>query len=84
MIEWIIRRSDSQPFLVVRWLLLAAPVVPCLMTCQILRVIIKTSYPAGPRIVENPVTLSLTTTMLSVHGAVRGFHSSVIRMCMSF
>lgn len=96
MIEWIIRRSVANRFLVMMgalflsiwgtWTIINTP-VDALPDLSDVQVIIKTSYPGqAPQIVENQVTYPLTTTMLSVPGAktVRGFHSSVIRMCMSF
>ncbi|VCW49663.1 Cation efflux system protein CusA [Escherichia coli] len=92
MIEWIIRRSVANRFSVMMgpcfsasgaWTIINTP-VDALPDLSDVQVIIKTSYPAGPQIVENRSPIH--TTMLSVHGAktVRGFHSSVIRMCMSF
>lgn len=84
MIEWIIRRSVANRFLVLMGALFLSiwGTGPSLtrqwMHCRIsdVQVIIKTSYPGqAPQIVENQVTYPLTTTMLSVPGAktVRGF-----------
>ena len=89
MIEWIIRRSVANRFLVMMgalflsiwgtWTIINTP-VDALPDLSDVQVIIKTSYPGqAPQIVENQVTYPLTTTMLSV-----AFHSSVIRMYMSF
>ena len=85
MIEWIIRRSVANRFLVVMavlflsvwgtWTIVNTP-VDALPDLSDVQVIIKTSYPGqAPQIVENQVTYPLTTTMLSVPGAktVRGF-----------
>lgn len=85
MIEWIIRRSVANRFLVVigalflsvwgGWTIINTP-VDALPDLSDVQVIIKTSYPGqAPEIVENQVTWPLTTTMLSVPGAktVRGF-----------
>lgn len=85
MIEWIIRRSVANRFLVVMgalflsvwgiWTIINTP-VDALPDLSDVQVIIKTSYPGqAPQIVENQVTYPLTTTMLSVPGAktVRGF-----------
>jgi Cu/Ag efflux pump CusA len=96
MIEWIIRRSVANRFLVMMgalflsiwgtWTIINTP-VDALPDLSDVQVIIKTSYPGqAPQIVENQVTYPLTTTMLSVPGAktVRGFSQFVIPMCMSF
>ncbi|STF13813.1 copper/silver efflux system, membrane component [Escherichia coli] len=96
MIEWIIRRSVANRFLVMMgalflsiwgtWTIINTP-VDALPDLSDVQVIIKTSYPGqAPQIVENQVTYPLTTTMLSVPGAktVRGFSQFGIRMCMSF
>ncbi|MEC5319061.1 CusA/CzcA family heavy metal efflux RND transporter [Brenneria populi subsp. brevivirga] len=85
MIEWIIRRSVANRFLVMMgvlflsvwgtWTMMNTP-VDALPDLSDVQVIIKTSYPGqAPQIVENQVTYPLTTTMLSVPGAktVRGF-----------
>ena len=85
MIEWIIRRSVTNRFLVLMgalclsiwgtWTIINTP-VDALPDLSDVQVIIKTSYPGqAPQIVENQVTYPLTTTMLSVPGAktVRGF-----------
>ncbi|EAM8764834.1 CusA/CzcA family heavy metal efflux RND transporter [Salmonella enterica] len=85
MIEWIIRRSVANRFLVMiavlflsiwgTWTIVNTP-VDALPDLSDVQVIIKTSYPGqAPQIVENQVTYPLTTTMLSVPGAktVRGF-----------
>ncbi|QHM75476.1 Cation efflux system protein CusA [Mixta theicola] len=85
MIEWIIRRSVANRFLVTigalflsvwgSWTIINTP-VDALPDLSDVQVIIKTSYPGqAPQIVENQVTYPLTTTMLSVPGAktVRGF-----------
>ncbi|WP_445335456.1 CusA/CzcA family heavy metal efflux RND transporter [Citrobacter koseri] len=85
MIEWIIRRSVANRFLVVMgalflsiwgtWTIINTP-VDALPDLSDVQVIVKTSYPGqAPQIVENQVTYPLTTTMLSVPGAktVRGF-----------
>ncbi|MTD25530.1 CusA/CzcA family heavy metal efflux RND transporter [Erwinia sorbitola] len=85
MIEWIIRRSVANRFLVMfgalflslwgAWTIANTP-VDALPDLSDVQVIIKTSYPGqAPQIVENQVTWPLTTTMLSVPGAktVRGF-----------
>ncbi|MEG5460488.1 Cu(+)/Ag(+) efflux RND transporter permease subunit SilA [Enterobacter kobei] len=85
MIEWIIRRSVANRFLVMMgalflsiwgaWTIINTP-VDALPDLSDVQVIIKTSYPGqAPQIVENQVTYPLTTTMLSVPGAktVRGF-----------
>lgn len=85
MIEWIIRRSVVNRFLVLMgalflsiwgtWTIINTP-VDALPDLSDVQVIIKTSYPGqAPQIVENQVTYPLTTTMLSVPGAktVRGF-----------
>jgi len=85
MIEWIIRRSIANRFLVLMavlflslwgvWSIANTP-VDALPDLSDVQVIIKTSYPGqAPQIVENQVTYPLTTTMLSVPGAktVRGF-----------
>lgn len=85
MIEWIIRRSVANRFLVMMgalflsvwgtWTIINTP-VDALPDLSDVQVIIKTRYPGqAPQIVENQVTYPLTTTMLSVPGAktVRGF-----------
>lgn len=85
MIEWVIRRSVANRFLVMMgvlflsvwgaWTIINTP-VDALPDLSDVQVIIKTSYPGqAPQIVENQVTYPLTTTMLSVPGAktVRGF-----------
>ena len=85
IIEWIIRRSVANRFLVMMgalflsiwgtWTIINTP-VDALPDLSDVQVIIKTSYPGqAPQIVENQVTYPLTTTMLSVPGAktVRGF-----------
>ncbi len=85
MIEWIIRRSVANRFLVIMgalflsiwgtWTIINTP-VDALPDLSDVQVIIKTRYPGqAPQIVENQVTYPLTTTMLSVPGAktVRGF-----------
>lgn len=87
MIEWIIRRSVANRFLVMMgvlflsvwgtWTIINTP-VDALPDLSDVQVIVKTSYPGqAPQIVENQVTYPLTTTMLSVPGAktVRGFSS---------
>ena len=79
MIEWIIRRSVANRFLVMMgalflsvwgtWTIINTP-VDALPDLSDVQVIIKTSYPGqAPQIVENQVTYPLTTTMLSVPGA---------------
>lgn len=85
MIEWIIRRSVANRFLVIMgalflsiWgtLTIINTPVDALPDLSDVQVIIKTSYPGqAPQIVENQVTYPLSTTMLSVPGAktVRGF-----------
>lgn len=96
MIEWIIRRSVANRFLVMMgalflsvwgtWTIINTP-VDALPDLSDVQVIIKTSYPGqAPQIVENQVTYPLTTTMLSVPGAktVRGFPSLVTPMFTSF
>ncbi len=85
MIEWIIRRSVANRFLVMMaalflsicgtWTIVHTP-VDALPDLSDVQVIVKTRYPGqAPQIVENQVTRPLTTTMLSVPGAktVRGF-----------
>ncbi|MEL2194918.1 efflux RND transporter permease subunit [Klebsiella pneumoniae] len=85
MIEWIIRRSVANRFLVMMaalflsiwgtWTIVHTP-VDALPDLSDVQVIVKTRYPGqAPQIVENQVTWPLTTTMLSVPGAktVRGF-----------
>lgn len=85
MIEWIIRRSVANRFLIVigalflgvwgTWTIVNTP-VDALPDLSDVQVIVKTRYPGqAPQIVENQVTYPLTTTMLSVPGAktVRGF-----------
>ncbi len=85
MIEWIIRRSVANRFLVMMGALFLSiwgvftiwhTPVDALPDLSDVQVIVKTSYPGqAPQIVENQVTYPLTTTMLSVPGAktVRGF-----------
>ncbi len=78
MIEWIIRRSVANRFLVMmgpcfsasgaHGRLLTRLSMPCL-TCQMCRSLSKPAIPAGPADCRKPVTYPLTTTMLSVHGA---------------
>ncbi len=85
MIEWIIRRSVANRFLVVMgalflsiwgtWTIIHTP-VDALPDLSDVQVIVKTQYPGqAPQLVENQVTYPLSTTMLSVPGAktVRGF-----------
>lgn len=87
MIEWIIRRSVANRFLVMMaaiflsvwgvWTIRNTP-IDALPDLSDVQVIIRTSYAGqAPQIVENQVTYPLTTTMLSVPGAktVRGFSS---------
>ncbi|VFS60463.1 Cation efflux system protein CusA [Kluyvera cryocrescens] len=82
MIEWIIRRSVANRFLVMMgvlflslwggWTIVNTPfdALPDLSDVQ---VIVKTSYPGqAPQIVENQVTYPLTTTMLSGTGCQNG------------
>ena len=78
MIEWIIRRSVANRFLVMMGRCFSVfgeldhhqyP-VDALPDLSDVQVIVKTSYPGqAPQIVENQVTYPLTTTMLSVPGA---------------
>ncbi len=85
MIEWIIRRSVANRFLMLMgvaflsiwgtWTILHTP-VDALPDLSDVQVIVKTQYPGqAPQLVENQVTYPITTTMLSVPGAktVRGF-----------
>ena len=85
MLEWIIRRSVANRFLVLMgvvflviaglWSIRHTP-VDALPDLSDVQVIIKTTYPGqAPQLVENQVTYPITTTMLSVPGAktVRGF-----------
>ncbi|MGG4665126.1 efflux RND transporter permease subunit [Providencia vermicola] len=85
MLEWIIRRSVANRFLVLMgvvflviagiWSIRSTP-VDALPDLSDVQVIIKTTYPGqAPQLVENQVTYPITTTMLSVPGAktVRGF-----------
>ncbi|MEQ5401236.1 CusA/CzcA family heavy metal efflux RND transporter [Providencia rettgeri] len=85
MLEWIIRRSVANRFLVLMgvvflviagiWSIRSTP-VDALPDLSDVQVIIKTTYPGqAPQLVENQVTYLITTTMLSVPGAktVRGF-----------
>lgn len=85
MLEWVIRRSVANRFLVMMgvvflviagiWSIRNTP-VDALPDLSDVQVIIKTSYPGqAPQLVENQVTYPITTTMLSVPGAktVRGF-----------
>ncbi|MEQ4675702.1 CusA/CzcA family heavy metal efflux RND transporter [Providencia vermicola] len=85
MLEWVIRRSVANRFLVLMgvvflviagiWSIRSMP-VDALPDLSDVQVIIKTTYPGqAPQLVENQVTYPITTTMLSVPGAktVRGF-----------
>lgn len=85
MIEWIIRRSVANRFLMLMgvaflsiwgtWTILHTP-VDALPDLSDVQVIVKTQYPGqAPQLVGNQVTYPITTTMLSVPGAktVRGF-----------
>nr|WP_282556906.1 CusA/CzcA family heavy metal efflux RND transporter [Providencia heimbachae] len=85
MLEWIIRRSVANRFLVLMgvvflviagiWSIKNTP-VDALPDLSDVQVIIKTTYPGqAPQLVEDQVTYPITTTMLSVPGAktVRGF-----------
>lgn len=85
MLEWIIRRSVANRFLVLMgvvflviagiWSIRSTP-VDALPDLSDVQVIIKTTYPGqAPQLVENQVTYPITTTMLSVPRAktVRGF-----------
>ncbi|WP_272525530.1 efflux RND transporter permease subunit [Providencia sp. PROV196] len=85
MLEWIIRRSVANRFLVLMgvvflviagiWSIRSTP-VDALPDLSDVQVIIKTTYPGqAPQLVENQVTYPITTTMLSVPGAktARGF-----------
>ncbi|ENG4186395.1 CusA/CzcA family heavy metal efflux RND transporter [Providencia rettgeri] len=85
MLEWIIRRSVANRFLVLMgvvflviaglWSIRHTP-VDALPDLSDVQVIIKTTYPGqAPQLVENQVTYPITTTMLSVPSAktVRGF-----------
>ncbi|HHR5883175.1 TPA: efflux RND transporter permease subunit [Providencia alcalifaciens] len=85
MLEWIIRRSVANRFLIMMgvvfliiggvWSIKNTP-VDALPDLSDVQVIIKTTYPGkAPQLVENQVTYPITTTMLSVPGAktVRGF-----------
>ncbi|MFD1093295.1 efflux RND transporter permease subunit [Providencia vermicola] len=85
MLEWVIRRSVANRFLVLMgvvflviagiWSIRSTP-VDALPDLSDVQVIIKTTYPGqAPQLVENQVTYPITTTMLSVPGAktVRGF-----------
>lgn len=85
MLEWIIRRSVANRFLVLMgvvflvfagiWSIRSTP-VDALPDLSDVQVIIKTTYSGqAPQLVENQVTYPITTTMLSVPGAktVRGF-----------
>lgn len=96
MIEWIIRRSVANRFLVMMgalflsvwgtWTIINTP-VDALPDLSDVQVIVKTSYPGqAPQIVENQVTYPLTTTMLSVPGAktCAVSRSLVIPTCTSF
>ncbi len=76
MIEWIIRRSVANRFLVMMavlflsiwgtWTIVNTP-VDALPDLSDVQVIIKTRYPGqAPQIVENQVTYPLTTTMLDL------------------
>ena len=80
MIEWIIRRSVANRFLVLMgalflsiwgtWTIINTP-VDALPDLSDVQVIIKTSYPGqAPQIVENQVTYPLTASLLSVPGAI--------------
>ncbi|WP_272574279.1 efflux RND transporter permease subunit [Providencia sp. PROV259] len=79
MLEWIIRRSVANRFLVLMgvvflviigiWSIRSTP-VDALPDLSDVQVIIKTTYPGqAPQLVENQVTYPITTTMLSVPGA---------------
>jgi Cu(I)/Ag(I) efflux system membrane protein CusA/SilA len=96
MIEWIIRRSVANRFLVMMgvlflsvwggWTIVNTP-VDALPDLSDVQVIVKTSYPGqAPQIVENQVTYPLTTTMLSVPGRrpCAASHSLAIPTCTSF
>lgn len=96
MLEWIIRRSVANRFLVLMgvvflviagiWSIRSTP-VDALPDLSDVQVIIKTTYPGqAPQLVENQVTYPITTTMLSVPGAktVRGFLHLVTHMFMLF
>ena len=85
MLEWVIRRSVANRFLVMMgvvflviagiWSIRNTP-VDALPDLSDVQVIIKTTYPGqAPQLVENQVTYPITTTMLSVPDAktVRGF-----------
>ncbi len=87
MLEWIIRRSVANRFLVLMgvlfliiwgiWTVKNTP-VDALPDLSDVQVIVKTTYPGqAPQIIEDQVTYPMTTTMLSVPGAktVRGFSS---------
>lgn len=87
MLEWIIRRSVANRFLVLMgvlfliiwgiWTVKNTP-VDALPDLSDIQVIVKTTYPGqAPQIIEDQVTYPMTTTMLSVPGAktVRGFSS---------
>ena len=95
MIEWIIRRSVANRFLVMmgpcfsasgaHGRLLTRLSMPCL-TCQMCRSLSKPAIPAGPADCRKPCHLSTYHhhAVRARRKTVRGFHSSVIRMCMSF
>ena len=87
MLEWIIRRSVANRFLVLMgvlfliiwgiWTIKNTP-VDALPDLSDVQVIVKTTYPGqAPQIIEDQITYPMTTTMLSVPGAktVRGFSS---------
>ena len=88
MIEWIIRRSVANRFLVMMaalflsiwgtWTIIHTP-VDALPDLSDVQVIVKTRYPGqAPQIVENQVTWPLTTTMLSVPGGFSQFGDSYV------
>ena len=94
MIEWIIRRSVANRFLVMMgalflsiwgtWTIINTP-VDALPDLSDVQVIIKTSYPGqAPQIVENQVRLPPPCCPYLAQKPCVAFHSSVIRMCMSF
>ncbi len=89
MIEWIIRRSVANRFLVMMaalflsiwgtWTIIHTP-VDALPDLSDVQVIVKTRYPGqAPQIVENQVTWPLTTTMLSVPRRQNGSRLLAIR-----
>lgn len=96
MIEWIIRRSVANRFLVMMgalflsiwgtWTIINTP-VDALPDLSDVQVIIKTSYPGrAPQIVENqsPIHLPPPCCPYLAQKPCVVFHSSGIRMCMSF